>query len=501
MTPLRFTLPTAYGPATFTVTLGPEGEPLLPRPPLAELPDAAFKLSYGADWAQVRRYFQELTRLLAYGLPVYRGAASPPDPLRPVIAQLPAVDDPSPAGAFWRANPELTGVFDPGEPERRRALARFAGRRNAELARRAAPYLFDYLAFLTGAESLRVVPEAYQALGALGSVEARDFLLGQLSLDGRHPYTRHLLTALRSFPDKTVLDQVWQQYRGSHLAEEELPALLDLLGAYTGAPATEYVTDLLRDHAYLVDRIARTLRQLGLPEGDVVERITAQFYRETEYAYLDDLLRAANAVRAGSIDLRAMNDCAADDLFVDVPPVNWPQQLESGWSELTRQTPMPEATEILASYLARPEPRLQRNALLQLKVLTAREDFAGNLPADVEARLAELIGSRYDKVYVEVLNLLARRELRWHHPLQLVERILQKSLHTRYRTVILKALRTVGNFPEARLATRAFYLERIRAADASLDLEHLSALLPYLEKYLGDIRELRDAIRLREDRA
>ena len=498
MSAFRFTLPTTYGPATFTVDLNPHGDIILPQAPLASLPDAAFKLSYGADWVNVRRHFAELTRLLTYSLRVFRYLDTQPTGLAPAIAQLPPTTEAPPADPFWLENPDLSAIYDPDEAVRRRALAQFAGRRNTARAQSAAGIVFDYLVFLTAAETLRVVPEAYQALGSLASQGAREFLLHELAQDGRHPYTRHLLAALKGYTSQEVLEQARRQYQAGHIGEDDLPALLDLISTLPGEQARDFATEILGDHAYLVDRIAQTLRRIGLSAGEIAQCITTQFWSEQEYAYLDDLLLTANAARWGTLDLRAMNERAAHEIFVDVPPVNWPQQLEAGWSELLRRTSLPVALAVVGEYLDRPEPRLQRNALLQLKVLTAREDFDGLVPPGIESRLAELLAARYDKVYVEVLNLLARKEMRVHDPLPMVQGILRKSLQTGYRTVILKALRRTGDFPAARLATREFYSRTINESAGSGELEHVDALLPYLEKYLADVSDLREAMRVRQ---
>ena len=498
MSPFRFTFATAFGPATFTVSLDEQDRPRILEPPLANLPDAAFKLSYGADWTNVRRHFRELSTFLPYSLQAYRNVDAPPEALRAAIAQLPPPRANPSSAEFGQTIPGLATIYHPDEAVRRRALAQFAGRRNAAQAREAARLIYDYLVFLTNAETLRVIPEAYLAIGALNSPEARDFLLRELAQDGRHPYTRHILAALRGYATGEVFAEVRRQYRAGHIGEDDLPALLELISTVPGEPATHFVTDILGDHAYLVEKIVKALRRLGLSADQITRIIIAQFRTEEEYGYLDDLLRAANSLRRDTIDLRAMNDRAAHDAFVDVPPVNWPQQLETGWAELVRSTPLPIALAVVGEYLDRPEPRLQRNALLQLKVLTAREDFGGTLPPGVESRLGQLLDARFDKVYVEVLNLLARREINFQQPLQLVEGILRKSLHTRYRTVVLKALRRTGDFAAARKVTHDFYFRTIQTATGSDDHEHIVALLPYLEKYLGDVSRLREALRSRE---
>ena len=498
MSSFRFTLSTVYGPATFVVEPDPDGFPRVPQAPLATLPDAALKLSYGSDWTAVRQHFLDLTRFLPFSLDVYRSLDQVPAEYQAIIARLEPTDHPSAGARFWSKHAQLAGIFHPDEGIRRSALARIAAKRNGAAAREAADVLFEYLVLLSTAESLQVVPEAYRALGAIQSPEARTYLLGQLAQEGRHPYTRHLLRALSAYTEGEVLQQAHRQYDAGHIGGDDLPALLDLIASHTGEEATRFAVQILEEHAYLVERVSRTLRQTGLGRASIASIITEQFWRETEYAYLDDLLVVANAVRPATLDLSAINERAAHHAFVDVPPVNWPQQLESGWSDLVRSTPLPEVLSIVADYLIRSAPRLQRNALLQLKLLVARPDFGGSLPAIVEHRLAELLGSRFEKVYVEVLNLLARRELQLSEPLAMVREILHKSLQTSYRTVILKALRNSGDSPEARRLCHAFYLETIRRTDHPAGLERVAALLPYIEKYLGDVSELRAAMQARE---
>ena len=493
-TTFRATLATRYGDATFTFAVHADGRLSTEQVPLAGLPDTVYQLTYGHDWPTVKTYFADLSALIPWWVQAYSGVADVPGFLRPVVHAIPGLkstEELTQITAFRKYRPNWQDLFHPDRERRNGALSRLTAPGQETYRREVASHLEAYLRALIQAPTLGSVAEAYRLLGALGTTGGRRFLLDELARDGRHPYASHILAGLRFHQDGEVVERVRTTYRQGHFAEDDLPAVLSLLRDFREPRTVPFVRELLRDHAYLVESAITVLRSVGLQKGEIVDLLVEHFQAEETYHHLDILLRATNRQAPGTIDLAAMNERAADSSFLDVPPVNWPQQLESGWSSLVRETPMTTALAIITDYLNRSAPRLQRNALLQLKQLTDRDDFDGQLPAAVEERLAELLTSPFDKVYVEVLNLLGKRHLHWRNSRSLLDAILRRSLRTRYRIVLLKALRRVGDSEEARRHAREFFRDAVQQSTSAVDLEHLGALLPYLEKYFGEATALR----------
>lgn len=493
--PFRFSLITRYGPATFDGHIDADGWIRIPAPPLATLPDAAFRLTYGADWAVVRQHFSELSRFLAYSLQAYRGEAKVPDAYSTVLAELgQPTAKPNSDLAFWAKHAEWRALFHPDQEIRNRSLARLTGGKRADFARQAAAHLEDYLMQLVVSPTLNSVATAYRGLGALRSDRARAFLLDRFAPDGRHPDTRYLLAGLQYFPDPEVLERIRRQYAAGQIAEDDLPQLLEFLASFSQERATELTLTVLQDHANLVDRVVHTLRSQGRDVAAIREAVETRFMQEPEYAYLDGLLTAANRLQAHAIDLAAMNRRAEDARFVEVPPVNWPQQLEAGWRQRVEIEPVDHVTELLTTYLLRPEYRLQRNALLQLKVVIDRTDFPGQLPEVAEDRLRTLLDSPFDKIYVEVLNVLARRNLRLGQADTMLAAVLRVSQRTTYRMVVLKAMRGIGSTPALRALATRLLRQAIATATDEAQLQQITGFMPYAEKYLGPDSGLRELL-------
>ena len=490
----RATLATRYGDATFTFAAGPDGQIRTEQVPLAGLPDTVYQLTYGHDWPTVKEYFTDLADLVPRWTEAFLLAADIPGFLQPVAEAGEGLIVPGRLAdriRFWKDRSDWQDLFHPDRERRNGAISRLTAPARESFRRQAAEYLEPYLVALSQAPTLGSVAEAYRLLGALGTSTGRRILLDELARDGRHPYAVHILAGLHFHRDAGVLDRVRSTYRSGHFAEDDLPAVLGLLQDFPGTETVPFTRELLRDHAYLVEPAITVLRSVGLSRPELVAILLEHFREEKTYHHLDILLRATNRQAPGTINLADMNERAADPLFLDVPPVNWPQQLEPGWTNLVRQAALKEAIEVVAEYLHRPAPRLQRNALLQLKHFTERDDFPGRLPESVEQRLPALLASPFDKVYVEVLNLLGKRNLQWQNPQVLQDAVLQRSLRTRYRIVLLKALRRLGDNDEARLRARVFFRDAVEKSASAVDLEHLGALLPYLEKYFSEAADLR----------
>ncbi|WP_116105445.1 hypothetical protein [Lewinella sp. IMCC34191] len=498
----RITLPTRYGEATYTFGLDDSGRLRVITTPLQGMPDTVFQMTYGHDWPTVKAYFEDSGQLLPDWATAYLDALDPPGQLLPICIHYKREQsvETRRIASFWSGHEGYRDAMHPDMVRRNRMLSKLTGGESRSFLTKATSILEPYLFRLADAATLGSVAEAYRLLGALGTAAGRDRLLQELERGGRHPYARHLLFGLEFHRDDEVLERLTKVYHGGNIADDDLPAVLRLLNGYPGSKTQAFATEILNDHPYLASGIVDVMRSIGLEDKEIRPIFLASFESEKEYHHLDVLVRALNDLSTPSLSLEAVNLRAAAPEFLDVPPVNWPQQLEPGWTALVKDTPLDRVFDVVGSYLSRPEPRLQRNALLQLKVAVQRPENGGRLPPKIEQRLRELLASRYDKVYVEVLNLLGNRRVECNAPLPMVRAILQLSIGTRYRIVILKALRRVGDFPRAREETRQFITEAVNTTDTTQRLEHLSALLPYLEKYLGEVPEVRSQLERRRAR-
>ena len=337
---------------------------------------------------------------------------------------------------------------------------------------------------------------AYAAIGALASPAAKEVLLAELESDGRHPYTDKILSALASFTDDDTLQRLIGVYRADKIGDEDLEGYVNGLGRFGSATAVAHVLALLEAHPEAVAAEASVLATLGLDPEAIAGHIHNQFLKENRYGLLDDLLVYTNLQGADiyRISLADMNARAADPVFTDTPPVNWPQQLEPGWRTLVAASSADDLFSTVDTYLSRPEPRLQRNAILQLKEYRRSLEAIDQLPLAVEMRLRELLFSRFDKVYVEILNILGDRFMLLAERQEMLRAILEISIGSRYRFVILNALRKVGFDRASRAFVIDFYLSAIRATDDPTRRQQISDLLPFLEKYLGDVTPLREAL-------
>lgn len=494
---INLTLPTPHGDASFTLSADPAGV-TVERLPLQGLPNSVWQLTYGKQWKEAQGYFTQLAATLPFRLM----ALATSD--RMVVASLDAaVRLLPPAGIetgayrdFWASHSKQLSLFSTEEAQLTGALDAFR-----QLARRRevgpfSPHLLPYLQTLLPIAGHRVLVLVYAAIGALASAEAKELLLGELESEGRHPYTDKILSALASFNDADTLQRLIGVYRADKIAEEDLDTYIGGLGRFEDTASIDHVLDLLADHPEAVPAITNALGQLGMSTDDIAGHLHRQFLRETRYGLLDDLLIYTNLQHADEhrIGLAQMNARAADPVFTDTPPVNWPQQLEPGWRHLVAGCGAEEVFLTVAAYLSRSEPRLQRNAILQLKAYRQLPGAVNELPHSIEVRLRELLFSRFDKVYVEVLNILGDRPIPLAEHEAMLRAVLEVSIGSRYRFVVLNALRKVGGGAGDRAYASTFYLQAINAAETPSRLQQVADLLPFLEKYLGDVAALREAL-------
>ena len=484
-------LPTPFGEASFSITLNETGRVTDVQLPLAGLPEAVYKLTYGASWRDARTYFERLGATLSYRVEAALLAPTCPAELAGLVAHFRSgegkAQPPSEYARFWSEHGEWMQVF--GFQQQRvdkvlRKLVRLSDQRLlAELER----HLFPFLLGLLALEFTRTSELVYQLIGNFRTERARDYLLGELEREGRHPFTADLLQGLTHFTDGDTLARLEAVYHRGKFSAERVEQYIRGLRRFDKEAVTPHTLELLRAEGAEVATIAEVLQSFGFGAEYIQHRVVEQFAREQDYYVLDDLLLASLRLAvAPRIDLAILNRKLAAPAYTDLPPVNWPQQLEPGWRELIRRSGHEEIMAVVTEYLNSPIPRLQRNAILQLKYY--REENTENvpLPTPIERRMRELLASRYDKVYVEILNILGAR------PLELAERermfaaLLEVSIRSRYRTVVLRAIYRVGKGPDWRAYASDFYFRKLREADTAAVTEQIAAALPYLKKYLVD---------------
>ncbi|MCP9235403.1 hypothetical protein [Lewinella sp. JB7] len=497
----QLTLATRYGDATFTLRIAADGSVELTGLPLEGLPESVYKLTYGQQWTAVRQHFRALGRILPDRLSANLGNERPPTDLAAAVTafneRFPQPRELTAFARFWAGHPKQASLFSTESGRVTAALDAFRQRGQQRNVSHFGPFLQDYLKKLLPLADHRTTVLIYAAIGALQTEEARNFLLQQLESEGRHPFSTKILRALTFARDPDTFHRLAAVYRSGKFGAEEVLQHLQFLGRFGREIALDHVMELLADYPAEAEAVGRTLGDLGLAEDEIADLLIGEFKRQSAYPALDPLLRAINRrqVPGHGIGLREMNEKVDHPRYLDLPPVNWPQQLEEGWKELVAATELSEAYAVVGSYIERSEPRLQRNALLQLKVLRARDGAGTVLPLPIERRLRELVSSRYDKVYVEVLNILGGSPFVLAERKKMLLAILNVSIGSRYRFVVLNALRTVGDADALRQFSRAYYGREIATAPPQSDrLQQMAGLLPYLDKYLGDTQELQQAL-------
>ncbi len=496
----ELTLSTPYGEATFGLEITQEGQVIVSALPLAGLPDSVFKLTYGHDWEEAQEYFQDLGTTLPYRIGAALFAADSLAELHALVWSFretyPEAAPGTPYSVFWRDHAEWITLFSLNEQQLTAALDRFRQRAHHQDLAVFGSYLLPYFLRLFPVATHRTTVLLYAALGALGTEPARDYLLSELESEGRHPFTAKILQALIGFEDADTAARLFAVYTAGKFDVEGLEAHLKTVSRFGATQAGNHVEIILADHPEQVALVVAALLALDYSAARTAGLVRQAFEGPQQYRDLDRLLRATNGLgRAESyVDLAAMNARAEEPAFLELPPVNWPQQLEEGWADLVLTTLPSAALQVIGDYLLRPEPRLQRNALLQLKALLQKHPPQAPLHPAIEDRLRQLVASRFDKVSVEVLNVLGRRELPLHDRAATLDAVLGVSIGSRYRFVVLTALRRIGNTPELKARARRYLVEQIEGAGDPNRREQIASLLPFVEKYLGDVASLRQQL-------
>ena len=377
-----------------------------------------------------------------------------------------------------------------------KALRKLIKLRDADELRALGAHLFDFLLALLGLEFTQTSELIYRTIGSFRTERARNYLLSELERPGRHPFAADLLRGLEFSDEEDTRTRLQAVYQRGKFTGERVEQYIGGLARFDRAAVLPHLLEILATHGHYVAAIVQVWQTFGMEERYLQQQLAEQFAREEDYYVLDDLLRASLQLsQAPPIDLASLNAKLAAPAYTDLPPVNWPQQLESGWRELLRRTAYATVMDVVTRYLNSPVPRLQRNAVLQLKAYREEADQNLLLPYPIERRLRELLTSRYDKVYVEVMNILGARPTPvLREPEQMLDAILAISIGSRYRFVVLTAMRRVGNSPALRQRARQYYTDLLAGPQDAVQLERLAAWLPFLSKYLGDSSDLRAAL-------
>ncbi|WP_420460211.1 hypothetical protein [Neolewinella sp.] len=498
-------LPTPFGEAAYGITLTAAGRVEDVQLPLAGLPESVYKLTYGPSWRDAIAYFERLGATLAYRIEAVLFMSVQPTELTGLVTHFRSTGGAGVAtseyGRFWAAHAQWMGVFAFRQRVVDKTLRKLLKVRDGQQLIALEAQLFDFLLTLLGLEFTQTSELVYQLIGSFRTERARTYLLGELERPGRHPFAADLLRGLEHFCDTAdTLPRLRAVYQRGKFAGQRVEQYVRGLARFEQTAVLPDLLEVLGAQGSYVDAIIGVWQSFGLDPDYMQEQLVAQFTREQDYYVLDDLLQASLRLsQTPRIDLATLNAKLESPAFVDLPPVNWPQQLEPGWRELLRRTGYPMVMDVVTQYLSSPVPRLQRNAVLQLKAY--REDATENLPLPypIERRLRELLTSRYDKVYVEVMNILGARPTPvLREPERMLDAILAISIGSRYRFVVLTALRRVGNGTALRQRARQYYAGLLAGPQDAAQLERLTAWLPFLSKYLGDIGDLRAALDGRE---
>jgi hypothetical protein len=500
-------LTTPHGPAGFQVTFTERGGIVKVESAAAQLPETVFRLTHGDNWETVRDYFEDLTIYLRYPLefvlwerkqfPGYQ------DLLAHFAARRPeAINEEGPL-APWQQRAKFWKERNTDEQKLLLLLAQNPKTELTLLARKAStdqqfgpnnasvlePWLRALLPLLDGETLL----PTYELLGSLHTASAREHVFAQLELPGRHIAAKGLLKGLATYRDQASQQRFLALYASLSGHRDLLELFLKMLLQFRGEDVVNLALQILADHPEQALEVYHLLTANDVPAP--VAPLIARFNQEENYFVLDLLLGVINQFTplGAGISLAAMNNKVATEHFTDTAPVIWPQLLEKNWLKLVVDTPRDQRLEVIENYLNRPEPRLQRNALLQLRALVKATASPPVLPVNIEARLRELVASRFDKISTVAIDIIGESMDGLNDPASAVEVLARHSLHSRYRLMNVAALKKAARHPELRTQQKTFFLHVIAAAEGSPALDNLARILPYF-RFLGVEEELKEAL-------
>jgi hypothetical protein len=503
-------LTTPYGPAGFLVTFTERGEIVNMESAAAKLPETVFRLTHGDNWEAVRSYFEDLTNYLRHPLefiiwkrkqfPGYQDLQEAFAPYRPE-----ALNEQGPLPP-WRIRAEFWRKRSTNEQKLLLLLAQNQKNELTLLAQKAntdkhfgpdnatviEPWLRALMPLLDG----EMLLPACELLGNLHTASAREYVFTQLELPGRHIATEGLLKGLTTYHDQASKERLLALYPSMSDHRDLLELYLEMLLKFQGDDVVSLALRVLEDHPEQALEVYHLLSANDVPSP--VAPLITRFNQEDNYFVLDLLLGVINRFSASGsgISLAGMNEKVASEHFTDTPPVTWPQLLEKNWLKLVMETSQQDALQTVEDYLKRPEPRLQRNALLQLKAMVKSASPLPALPLSIELRLGELVDSRFDKIFTVAIDIIREQMDRLADPAAMVDILVRHSLHSRYRLMNVAALKKAARQQELRTQQELFFLQAITTAENADILDNLARILPYF-RFLGVEETLKEALSAR----
>ncbi|WP_020571252.1 hypothetical protein [Neolewinella persica] len=503
-------LTTPYGPAGFLVTFTERGEIVNVESAAAKLPETVFRLTHGDNWEAVRNYFEDLTNYLRYPLefivwkrkkfPGYQNLQEAFSLHRPG-----ALNEEGPLPP-WRLRAEFWQKRNTNEQKLLLLLAQNPKNELTLLARKTIadkhfgpdnatvlePWLQALIPLLDGETLL----PAFELLGNLHTDSAREYVFSQLELPGRHIAAKGLLKGLSTYHDEASKQRFLALYPSLSGHRDLLELYLEMLLKYRGDDVVNLTLQVLEDHPEQALEVYRLLSANDVPNP--VAHLIKQFNKEGNYFVLDLLLGVINrfAAPGSGISLADMNEKVASEHFTDTAQVTWPQLLEKNWLKLVVETSQQHALKTIENYLKRTEPRLQRNALLQLKAIVKSANLPPALPLGIELRLGELVDSRFDKISTVAIDIIGEQIDSLADPAAMVDILVRHSLHSRYRLMNVAALKKAARQPALGAQQEAFFLRSIKTAEDRPTLDNIERILPYF-RFLGVEETLKEAISTR----
>jgi hypothetical protein len=478
----------------------------------AQLPESVFRLTHGDNWEIARTYFEDLTNYLRYPLefviwkrkqfPGYQDlqtgfALHRPEALKEE-GPLPPWRQRS---EFWRkssTNEQKLLLLLAQNPKNELTLLAQKSNRDQHFASSNAAVLEPWLRALLPLLDGETLLPSFELLGSLHTPSAREYVFAQLEFPGRHIAATGLLKGLATYQDQASKQRLLALYPSFTGHRDLLELFLKILLKFRGSDVVSLALQILNDHPEQALEVYHLLAANEVP--DPIAPLISRFKQEENYFVLDLLLGVINqfAAPAAGLSLAAMNEKVATEHFTDTAPVIWPQLLEKNWLKLVVETPLTQGLEVVENYLNRPEPRLQRNALLQLKALVKATELPPALTPVIEARLLELVESRFDKISTVAIDIIGESMDRLTDPSAAVEVLTRHSLHSRYRLMNVAALKKAARQPELRTQQKHFFLEAIAAVEDAPELDNLARILPYF-RFLGEEEKLKEALLTRRN--
>jgi len=318
--------------------------------------------------------------------------------------------------------------------------------------------------------------EVYHLISLLGTASASEFLFSELERPGRHPYSTGLLNAVKELASPDNTQRILDLHPSFAEDRAQLKEYLKVVECLRGKEAHLVIIAILHRHASLAEKFNKEER---LPFFDLIAELID---------HEPEGIRVSLADMNAKIDDPALNAAA---------PVTWPQMLGPNWEKLVQDAEAEALFGVVANYLERKEPWLQRCALLQLDTWVEAQGSPPPIPRAVERQLQKRLISRHEKVYTAALNIiekvfdqLAEQEL-------MVDTVLKHAHTSRYRLMNAAVLKKAAQNP----ALKVQQIKRMRTAlfRASADeLPSLKTLIPYL-RFLESKEQFRKLAKERQD--